>query len=387
MNTSPNGKAIPRYCLNEEMPDIIPYGGSTAPLLGNVYTNIHEISIAERVLGLHHEYLKEEAGAFQIGPNELLVFNYFWAKVAECGHTAVSIPVCETTDGKVFLSLHSDLSAIIWCELPGQMFVPITEAFFLNLRPGTFHKPDLIVDTPTMRGEKLSLSEFIEHASRTSPGGAEITYGGDLDFEEALRFEVEQWLVWAKNTALKSMKDFYEDTKSQSIGTRRVYPWMHDMRLTDQNQLTCIDRFCRMLSQTLIIHEDITVGYILISIRGRSLSRYTEIGELEVNINFDLRSASSKILAIMEKWCGYIRKVMDHPTFDVPMIAQISQNMDISETRRDFSRSYSQPYTTGKLREHYYDVDQEDPASMSAHQKIELINAMNEFGVPLPEKG
>jgi hypothetical protein len=370
-----------RGVLEQPLPAIAPCQGLDNPLLGDAVQMMDEPSMAEYVLLLHHESNKQTVEGLPLGPNEQEVFDFYWETIGQQGHNAVMLPlytVFDDAERDVFITLHSDRSALLWQKLAKDSYAPVPQPFFLDLSqverlgllPWMF---EYLVDTD--RG--LSLSGYLtKHWDLDHDTPGPKPFKGEIGLKGALEAEARQWIAWLPQALPVPCLSLNIPPADREI----LYPWLHSIDTMSFDEREALEDLLTDFLYTMWIIED--VPEISSDLQGgvsvmRALNRQGKIEKPTVYIGWggDLKEDAETL----DLWQKALADILDHPDCPVPKIAQLRQNMTISNCRNnDLPRIYdrtSLAWLTQRIDTH-----------RSGHELMECLARIQAYGIPLPSK-
>lgn len=377
--------ATDRYVLTQEMPHITPAEGLNTRLLADATQTMSRFSLAEYVLCLHQEYNKVKLDGLPLGPNEQEVFDFYWEKVDQHIKSAVLVPLYtaitddeETCDPDsirpVFLTLHSDRSALLWQKINGDSYAPVPHPFYLDLSDAAslaIYPVDITPLHPSLDGMELSIYVDIIANSVGAPNRTVLS--GEISLREAIAFEARQWIEWLPQAL--PVPCVYEDVAP----AERVVlsAWNYDAKIATEDQIDALKGVVADFLRTMAIHHGLTEATGGISIMGRPLNRDGQLGEPQVFIGwgdaFDPEHPS------IPAWENLLRGILNHPDCPVPRIAQIRQNIVMHTKQED------REIGLGKCASLLW-VTEEINEGVTGHEAMECMNRITRFGIPLPPK-
>jgi hypothetical protein len=380
MTMSPAGypAASERCVLEQPLPNIVPMTGLSRPLLRDAMQSMEEPSMAEFVLSLHHEHNKVLVEGLPIGPNEQEVFDFYWDKIAQHDHNAVMLPlytVFDDAERDVFVTLHTDKSALIWQKLDKDSYAPIPQPFYLDLSQVDLLGllPCMFEHLGTSRG--LSLKGFLaKHWDLDFAGVAVKPFAGDIGLRTALEAEARQWVAWLPQ-ALPVPCVYEEHPPAER---EILYPWLQGISPMSAQQKEGLEDLLRDFLRVMALQEDITDATGGLSIMGRRFNRRGELENPLIYIGWG--DALANTWELTDAWENLLLGILDHPDCPAPKIAQVSQNKQLRDTRPDNELELYRSTSVLWLTE---EID----STMTSHEIMECMARIAAFGVPIPPKG
>jgi hypothetical protein len=365
-----NNHASPCYHVFEQrLPDIRPLDELKAPLLGNAMTDMSEPSVAEYVLSLHHEYCTIKTPGLPMGPVESEVFDFFWKKVEQHGHSALLIPLCtifEDAERDMFITLHSDQSALLWQATSKEDYAPIPQPFHLMLEDTHHQKYDLGT-YKSLGSSRLDADQFVAEYWDLPKEASD----GEITLRHAILHEARQWVSWLKEALPVPCP------RSNMVGPSRVeilYPWLFDLNfITPTEKATFRQLACDVLT-AMALHVGIQSGTGAISVMGREFRRDSSIGSPKVYLGWGDGFDNTDL---NQKWSDFFGQIIESEKFPVPLVSQISQNSTVRTLLEDKELEL---YKSRSLIWVTQDVDN----TLSGHDKIQIMERVTSFGIPLP---
>jgi hypothetical protein len=374
---NPAHHAQARPTIGYPAPQVEPYPGVADRLLRDAREQ-EDISIAEYVLSLHHETIRRHHDGLPMGRTDYRnLFEFYWSKAHEIGNAALFLDLpLKRVEGRAFLTLHTDRSALIWIDQGSGQMAPVPYPLLLDLGPDPEALPFVQPATGLLRHSRAtvqSLSSFVARNCVKGHNAYEVMWVGEINLIDALAHEAQTWIDWATSMPQVVLPDHQS---RQSVGPGIIFPWCYGIRpLTSDDQaflgqvlrdigIVIARSFGAPLARTMYLH-----------LEGRPLHRDGTIGDITFFIDSD------ELLDITQDqataWTNYVYALFDHPNFPLPKEAQICQNWRIRDTRSDDAIKMHEVSTLYDL-----EIRMKDP--LSAHEQFAATVRLEKFGVPLP---
>lgn len=368
---------IDRPEIGQALPDVTPAEGLASTLLANALLR-EDISTAEYILSIHHENIRNSYVGLPFGRTcYRKIFDFYWRKALEFKQAALFLPLRGFRGVGVFLSIHSDKSALIWRDMGAGQFAPVPHPFYLDISiessviPFRYPGDDLLEHT---RAKKQSLPSFIARNWADAHETYALTWSGEVDLIDALSHEASTWIHWAKT--IKQVIIPNVDT-ARSYGDGVIYPWSYGIRPMTPEDEHVLKTVFKDLCLIILDQEKLPFTERAdVFVDGRPLYRDGTLGDISFHLEGDAFEAISP--ERVRTWTDFAYALLDSPSFPVPRVAQIAQNWQLRDNRHDGDMIL---YTTDQLIE----VDFKLKQPPSAHERLMARSRIEAFGVELPK--